>query len=80
MNSLKNPFPSLYDIPPYVRRTSYFVMPWQIMKECIKNIEDNLKFTLRANNNPWDKLKLTMYNDVAGKSILVTHPSFEMKI
>ena len=81
MNSLKNPFPSLYDIPPYVKRTSYFAMPWQIINECIKNIENNHDFTLRANNNPWDKLKLSIYKSPSDDgNILITHPSFEIKI
>jgi hypothetical protein len=84
MNSLKNPFPSLYDIPPYVKRAGYFVMPWQIVNGCIKNIEtsNTLSFTLRATNNPWDKLKLSMYKNpnASCENILVTHPSFEIKL
>jgi hypothetical protein len=78
MNSLKNPFPSLYDIPPYVVRGSYFVISSQIINELIENSETT-HFTLRASNNPWDKLKLSIYKCPEG-NILITHPSFEIKI
>ena len=27
MNSLKNPFPTVYDIPPYINAFSYYIMP-----------------------------------------------------
>ena len=79
MNSLKNPFPSLYDIPPYTSRASYYIMPWQIMTSCHKNLEkeDGFKFTIRANNNPWDKLTFTIYKEPDNKGIMLTLPEFE---
>jgi hypothetical protein len=60
MNSLKNPFPTLYDIPPYISGYSYFILPWQLVNQCISQskTQDFFKFTLRAFNNPRDKLTL----------------------
>jgi len=80
MNSLKNPFPSLYDIPPYTVRASYYIMPWQIMTRCNKNLEkeDGFKFTIRANNNPWDKLTFTIYKEPGGEGMMLTLPEFEI--
>lgn len=65
MNSLKNPFPTLYDIPPYISRYSYFNMPWQLVNQCIKEAKErnDFKFTIRAFNNPYDKLILTIINE-----------------
>ena len=82
MNSLKNPFPSLYDIPPYAKKASYYVMPWQMLTQCQKQTEkeDGFKFTIRANNNPWDKLTFTIYQDPDGKGIMLTLPEFEMPL
>ena len=82
MNSLKNPFPSLYDIPPYAAKASYFAMPWEIMNCCYKETEkeDGFKFTMRANNNPWDKLTLTVYRDPDGDGLLLTLPEFDMPV
>ena len=80
MNSLKNPFPSLYDIPPYAKKASYYAMPWQILTSCQKETEkeDGFKFTIRANNNPWDKLTFTIYKEPEGQGIMLTLPEFEM--
>ena len=81
MNSLKNPFPSLYDIPPYASRASYFTLPWDILRQCIKevNTDKDIKFTLRAYNNPWDKLTIQLYkNDT--ESVTVTLPEFEIPL
>jgi len=82
MNSLKNPFPTLYDIPPYVIRASYFVLPWNIMAGCHKKAceEDGFDFTLRAHNNPWDKLSLKIYKNTSNDNILITLPSFEIPL
>jgi len=82
MNSLKNPFPTLYDIPPYVKRGSYFVMPWEIINGCIKKSQSgDIEFTLRANNLPWDKLTFSIYNNPSNSDeILLTLPSFEMPL
>jgi hypothetical protein len=79
MNSLKNPFPSLYDIPPYAKKASYYAMPWQILSNCQKETEkeDGFKFTMRANNNPWDKLTFTIYKEPDNKGIMLTLPEFE---
>ena len=81
MNSLKNPFPSLYDIPPYANRASYFAMPWDILRHCTKeaNNKENIKFTLRANNNPWDKLTIQIYKHEMD-SVTITLPEFEIPI
>ena len=82
MNSLKNPFPTLYDIPPYVKRGSYFVMPWEIINGCIKKSQSgDIEFTLRANNLPWDKLTFSIYNNPSNSDeILLTLPRFEMPL
>ena len=65
MNSLKNPFPTLFDIPPYVKFGSYFVMNWDIINGCIKKSQEcaDFTFTLRANNCPWHKLTFSIYNN-----------------
>lgn len=82
MNSLKNPFPSLYDIPPYALRASYFSMPWDILRLCMKesNNKDDFKFTMRASNSPWDKLTVQIYKAPEGKGILICCPEFEMPL
>ena len=82
MNSLKNPFPTLYDIPPYVKRGSYFVMPWEIINGCIKKSQsDDIDFTLRAHNRPWDKLTFSIHNNPSNPDeILLTLPSFELPL
>ena len=88
MNSLKNPFPSLFDIPPYVKKASYFHFPWPIMDRCIKESkekQDDFKFTVRADNNPWDKLELSIYYDrsagyLSGMGVLITHPCFTIQL
>ncbi len=88
MNSLKNPFPSRFDIPPYIKRASYFNLPSPIMDRCIKESkekQDNFKFTIRADNNPWDKLEFSIYYDrtagwISGMGVLITHPSFEIQL
>ena len=79
INILKNPFPSLYDIPPYAKKASYYAMPWQILSNCQKETEkeDGFKFTMRANNNPWDKLTFTIYKEPDNKGIMLTLPEFE---
>ena len=81
MNSLKNPFPSLYDIPPYALRASYFSMPWDILKLCMKesNNKNDFKFTMRASNAPWDKLTVQIYKGPE-KGILICCPEFEMPL
>ena len=79
MNGLKNPFPTLYDIPPYATNASYFIMPCNIMSGCHKKAseEDGFGFTLRAHNNPWDKLSIKIYKNPQTDNILITLPSFE---
>ena len=83
MNSLKNPFPTLFDIPPYVKFGSYFVMNWDIINGCIKKSQEcnDFTFTLRANNCPWHKLTFSIYNnpDNSGE-ILLCLPSFEVPL
>ena len=82
MNSLKNPFPTLYDIPPYCIRASYFQIPWEIMNGLDRKAttEDGFAFTMRAHNNPWDKLSITVYKNPENDGILITHPTFEIPI
>ena len=81
MNSLKNPFPSLYDIPPYAKRASYFTLPWEILRQCIKEVnnKEDIRFTLRAYNNPWDKLTIQLYKKDMD-SVTITLPEFEMPL
>ena len=66
MNGLKNPFPTLYDVPPYVSRYSYFNLPWQLMNQCAEVLKekDAFNFTIRAFNNPYDKLILSVRNPI----------------
>ena len=54
-------------------------MPWQILSSCQKETEkeDGFKFTMRANNNPWDKLTFTIYKDPDNQGIMLTLPEFE---
>ena len=81
MNSLKNPFPALYDVPPYVTRASYFSIPWNILRKLVKEASNkqDFKFTIRATNSPWDKLTLQIYkND--NNSIFITCPEFEIPL
>jgi len=88
MNSLKNPFPSYFDIPPYVKKASYFHFPRPIMDRCIKESKkkhDDFKFTVRADNNSWDKLELSIYYDrtaghMSEMSVLITQPCFTIPI
>ncbi len=86
MNSLKNPFPTLYDIPPYVSRASFYTIPFEIFNMCLNEIkikQQDFVLTVRAINNPYDKLKVSIYNKDTNKSnntLLITFPSFEIPI
>ena len=84
MNSLKNPFPSVYDIPPYVKKHSYFSMTWGLLNKCIEEVntnKDDIKFTIRAINNPWDLLEMSIYGDDSNKNqVLFSLPYFVCKI
>lgn len=88
MNGLKNPFPTLYDVPPYVSRYSYFNLPWQLVNQCatVLKEKDFFNFTIRAFNNPYDKLILNVrkspnnLDDNENQKIMITLPSFEIPI
>ena len=49
MNSLKNPFPTVYDIPPYIKRHSYFNIPWNF----------NIRYVFDFRNAPNDEKQIT---------------------
>tara|TARA_X000000368_G_scaffold24370_1_gene18578 strand:+ start:603 stop:1136 length:534 start_codon:yes stop_codon:yes gene_type:complete len=84
MNSLKNPFPTVYDIPPYIKRHSYFSIPWGLKNKCIDEVKEkgDIKFTFRAINNPWDTLEMSLYGDteIDKQEVIFTLPYFVCKV
>jgi len=78
MNSLKNPFPTVYDIPPYVKRLSYFNISWNLTNKCIDEVKNkgDIKFSFRAINNPWDILEMSLYGELNKDEIIFTLPYF----
>lgn len=81
MNSLKNPFPTVYDIPPYVKKHSYFNIPWNLTNKCIDEVKKkgDIKFSFRAINNPWDILEMSLYGEENKDEITFTLPYFICK-
>ena len=81
MNSLKNPFPTVYDIPPYVKRHSYFNISWNLTNKCIDEVKNkgDIKFSFRAINNPWDILEMSLYGELNKDEIIFTLPYFVHK-
>ena len=78
MNSLKNPFPTVYDIPPYVKRHSYFNISWNLTNKCIDEVKNkgDIKFSFRAINNPWDILEMSLYGELNKDEIIFTFQYF----
>lgn len=84
-NKLKNPFPTVYDIPPYITVASYFKIPFDLMCKFVhrahKEKNDTFEFTVRATNNPWSMLTVKIIkNQNNTESILMCLPSFEMPL
>ena len=85
-NKLKNPFPTIYDVPPYIKISSYFKISFDLMCKFVQKTqthEKSFEFTIRALNNPWSTLTLKIIrNDekLGMESVLICHPSFEMPL
>ena len=81
MNSLKNPFPTVYDIPPYIKSHSYFNMSWHLTNKCIDEVKklEDMRFTLRAVNNPWNTLEMNIYYNHETDDVTFTLPYFVSK-
>ena len=84
-NKLKNPFPTVYDIPPYITVASYFKIPFDLMCKFVHRVHkeknDSFEFTVRAANNPWSMLTVKIIkNPNNTESILMCLPSFEMPL
>ena len=85
-NKLKNPFPTVYDVPPYIKISSYFKISFDLMCKFVQKTqshEKSFEFTIRALNNPWSTLTLKIIrNDekLGMESVLICHPSFEMPL
>ena len=73
LNSLGNPFPTVFDIPPYVKKFSFFDLSSSILLDsCIMcaNNKGDFKFAMRATNCNWDILHLHIYKDTPEKYFL----------
>ena len=84
-NKLKNPFPTVYDIPPYITVASFFKIPFDLMCKFVhkahKEKKESFEFTIRAANNPWSVLTIKIIkNPDNPDSVLMCHPSFEMPL
>ena len=79
LNSLHNPFPTVFDIPPYVKKFSFFDMSPPLLDSCIicVNNNDSFKFSMRATNCNWDILHLHIYKD-GPNSCIISQPEFEI--
>ena len=79
LNSLNNPFPTLFDIPPYVKKFSFFDLTPVLLDSCIMCVNNNgdFTFTMRATNCNWDILHLQIYKDTSDTCI-ISQPEFEI--
>lgn len=79
LNSLDNPFPTVFDIPPYVKKFSFFDLSPVLLDSCIMcvNNKGNFIFTMRATNCNWDILHLHIYKDTPDTCI-ISQPEFEI--
>ena len=59
-------------------------MTWGLLNKCIEEVntnKDDIKFTIRAINNPWDLLEMSIYGDDSNKNqVLFSLPYFVCKI
>jgi hypothetical protein len=84
-NKLKNPFPTVYDIPPYIKIASYFKFGFDLICKFIhqtQKCEDSFEFTVRGTNNPWSTLTIKINKNAGSnkESILMCHPTFDMPL
>lgn len=85
-NKLKNPFPTVYDIPPYIKIASYYRITFDLMMKFVEKSKGNdshFVFTIRATNNPWSTLSLKIIRNeenLGMDSVILCHPSFEMPL
>jgi hypothetical protein len=79
LNSLGNPFPTLFDIPPYVKKCSFFDMTPLLLDNCINCsfYSGDFTFTMRAINCKWDLLRLNIYKN-SQDTCTISHPEFEI--
>ncbi len=84
-NKLKNPFPTVYDIPPYVKIASYFKFGFDLICKFVhktQRCDDSFEFTVRGTNSPWSTLTMKVNKNVGSnkESILMCHPTFDMPL
>ena len=79
LNSLGNPFPTVFDIPPYVKKFSFFDLSPLLLESCIMcaNNKGDFKFAMRATNCNWDILHLHIYKDTP-ETCIISQPEFEI--
>jgi len=79
LNSLGNPFPTIFDIPPYVKKFSFFDMTPILLDTCINCsfYSGDFTFTMRAINCKWDLLRLNIYKN-SQDTCTISHPEFEI--
>ena len=79
LNSLNNPFPTVFDIPPYVKKFSFFDLTPILLDSCIvcANQKGSFTFTMRATNCNWDMLHLHIYKD-RPNTCIISQPEFEI--
>jgi len=79
LNSLGNPFPTLFDIPPYVKKYSLFDMPPVLLENCVNCsfCSGDFTFTMRASNCKWDILRLNIYKN-SQDTCTISQPEFEI--
>ena len=79
LNSLNNPFPTVFDIPPYVKKFSFFDLTPNLLDSCIlcANQKGSFTFTMRATNCNWDMLHLHIYKD-GPNTCIISQPEFEI--
>lgn len=79
MNKIKNPFPTYYDLPHYLKNVGYYVMDQTIMMKCLNHLKDNnsFDFTLKSVTNPFQSITLNLHRNVNNNnSMFISCPSF----
>lgn len=83
LNKLKNPFPSIHDVPNYVKNPGYFIMSQDIMMRSLGQFKviDTFDFTLKSMTNFHQKLTLKLIkNQSDTNSMFISCPSFTTKL
>ena len=79
MNKIKNPFPTLHDIP-YYCFSAYYVLSYTIIQNCLFEFKfkDSIEFTLKSVNNSMQTLTIKIYkHDKYPKhKIIISQPQF----